>query len=107
MRSQVTRLPPQSTAGAPTTSGARRPREASGQQRPYRLPLTELDRAADRRDVLFAGVEAERREHGGVHVGNRQRVDRVLQALRVGRADDLAPADAAAGQGEAEAVRPV
>ena len=58
------------------------------------------------REVLLP-VDAERLEHRRVQVGDGLLVLRLLAAFGVGLADDQAAADAAAGEGDAEAVRPV
>ena len=79
----------------------------SGQEGLDRSSLAQRDRPADGRDVLLGRVETDGLEHGGVKVGDVGGVDRVLDPLGVGRADDPAAPDAAAGERDAEAIGPV
>ena len=79
-----------------------------GDQLADRLSLAELDRpAGGRGDVFLGRVETECREHRRVHVFDGRRPGRVFDALGIGLADGQAAAQAAAGQCQAVAVRPV
>src|SRR5579864_1234566 len=80
----------------------------SSQKFLYRLSfIRESHGAADWRLVQLAGVDADRRQHCRKQVTYRNRFFRLRLAFRIGLADHLAAANAAAGQRHAEAGGPV
>src|SRR5262245_37302976 len=70
-------------------------------------PFRQLDGAADRRRHHLLIVDAETVQDRGVNVADVHRVRGVRLAFGIGFANDLPPAQAAAGEGDAKAVRPV
>jgi len=69
--------------------------EGSGQESPNRPPLTQRDRAADRRDTLLAWIDSERGQNRGMRVGDRGWVDGLPNHFRVGLADHPPTANSA------------
>src|SRR5207237_4258024 len=77
------------------------------QQRRNRLALAQPYRPPDRRRHDLLRIDADRGEDGRVNVGDGHGIDRVVASSRIGCAERLTGPQAAAGEGDAEAVGPM